>query len=127
MKYKIKINYSTGNSFGLNNTSDILELDFEDLNVAKANLLRIKEHYELYKFIDSYTNRKKLSEEDFIKECSAKDWFVKGKYDSEMFYNIKLYTDTRKVFQLSCFWIGFFEKLHFIEIILDSDVLCYEF
>ena len=44
MKYKIKIYYSTGNSFGTYNTETYLELTFKDLEIAKANLIRIKEH-----------------------------------------------------------------------------------
>lgn len=41
--YRIKISYSTGNSFGSEDTWDYLELTWKNLDVAKENLQRIKE------------------------------------------------------------------------------------
>lgn len=47
MKYQIKYIYDTGDSFNhYRDEEGVLELINEDLNVAKENLKRIKEHYE---------------------------------------------------------------------------------
>lgn len=47
-KYKIKISYCTGNSFGSEDTEDLVELDWDNLDIAKENLQYIKEHYKQY-------------------------------------------------------------------------------
>ena len=56
--YRIKISYSTGNSFGSDDTWDYLELTWKDLDIAKENLQRIKEHYTLYEGVDGYRTNK---------------------------------------------------------------------
>lgn len=49
--YRIKISYLTGDSFGTQDTYDYLELTWKNLDIAKENLQRIKEHYELYEAV----------------------------------------------------------------------------
>lgn len=73
MTYKIKYTYDTGDSFS--NQNDLigyLELEFNDLSVAEANIQRIKEHYEQYKDTESYSS---TDQELFLKNRD-KDWFV---------------------------------------------------
>ena len=53
-KYRIKISYQTGNSFGSEDTTDYLEITWDDIDIAKENLQRIREHYEMYKELDGY-------------------------------------------------------------------------
>lgn len=45
MLYKIKIEYKTGNSFGSHDEEGEIEYKWENLEIAKENLKRIKEHY----------------------------------------------------------------------------------
>jgi hypothetical protein len=46
-KYKIKYNYNSGDSFNsYSGLQDFLEIYWENLENAKSNLKRIKEHYE---------------------------------------------------------------------------------
>ena len=52
-----------------------LELEWDDLEVAKANLKRIEEHYKQYQDLNGYFNKKKTI--DIIKINEKKDWFVK--------------------------------------------------
>ena len=148
-KYKIEIEYSTGNSFHNEETSDIIELYWNNLDIAKANLNRIKEHYNMYNEVDSYLSNKSYIE--ILEENKHKDWFVyepklyciskdtvidekdKHKYEpSDIKYIadinfalncIKLYNDDGKVFQMRCFWTGYFEHMHNAKIILeDSEI-----
>lgn len=75
-KYRIKYNYDTGDSF--NNEygcEGYLELEWNNLEVAKANLQRIQEHYTQYKEIE-YSFKKKNNQE-LLQENEGKDWFVK--------------------------------------------------
>jgi hypothetical protein len=74
--YQIKVHYQTGNSFGSEDTDGIIDLEWTNLESAKKNLARIKEHYEQYKVCNSYQN--KGSCEDRYKENESKDWFVKN-------------------------------------------------
>jgi len=49
MKYQIKYTYDTGDSFRKHpNRVGYLEAVWSNLDVAKDNLRRIKEHYEYY-------------------------------------------------------------------------------
>src|ERR1035437_7356165 len=144
--YKIQISYSTGNSFGSHDAKDVLEISWNDLNVAKYNLKYIKEHYMMQDDINKNWKQKQTKEQ-WNEECTDKPWYVfqnvllqngcvidekdKHKYDSktlkyvandDLAQNcIKLYTDNGNVFQISCFWIGYFEQLHSAKIIMNED------
>lgn len=72
--FRIKYNYTTGNSFGSEEREDYLELEFNDTKVAEANLDRINEHWEQYKDLDSYSNKNR---EEILESNKNKDWFVK--------------------------------------------------
>lgn len=74
--YRIKYNYDTGDS--LNNEcglEDYIELDFDDIVVAKENLKRIEAHYKQYEAIESFYSRNDTQK--IIEENQNKDWFVK--------------------------------------------------
>jgi hypothetical protein len=73
MKYKIKYNYDTGDSFGSSTCEDFLELTFENYDNAVSNLNRIREHYEQYKELNHRSGRYK---EEIVLGNSQKDWFV---------------------------------------------------
>ncbi len=153
--YKIKYTYDTGNSF--NNEyglEDFLEMQWNDLSVAKTNLVRIKEHYEMYKELNLYYNRNDY--EGILQNNEKKDWFVKElqlvarknkdedkpnnwyavdkgskkKMKDHVFkevirkdmaeYNLKLYTDAGKAWQIHAPWCGYFETLVELEIVDDN-------
>ena len=113
--YKIKYNYNTGDSFkescGL---EDFLEYVWSNLEIAKANLQRIKEHYEWYRLKNKqfyFDSSKEKEVKNKIKEYQTKDWFVK-KHDS-----IKLMLDNENFVQFWPPWVGYFESLNYVEIV----------
>lgn len=99
--YQIQYLYQTGDSFGSHDADGILELEWENLDVAKANLKRIKEHYEMYRRMNSYYE--KLDKFQLTQENASKDWLAKevklGAYDHGQFeraidkQNITLFED----------------------------------
>jgi len=146
MKYRIQYNYDTGDSF--NNEyglEKVLEISWNNLEIAKENLQRIKEHYKLYELIDSHKRSKSI--QNILREYSTKEWFVlKEKFaiikninkddyhciDDEKksngkiidsfnaTYCIKLKTDEGKDFQFLCPWCGYFEHLNSCKIIAED-------
>lgn len=148
--YKIEITYKTGNSLGSHTETEILEVEFSSLEVAKANLLRIKEHYEMY--FSSYRERNKS---ELLSRYISKDWFVNEPKlwsisknimiyephknlhkEDDLVYKpdyyraegcINLYLDNGNKMQMSCFWIGYFETLLSIKIVVDEEGCEYDF
>lgn len=116
--YKIKYVYDTGDSFRTERDCEsVLEMSWTDLEVAKANLTRIKEHYEFYLAADKpyLLNKKELAA---AKEAaSKKDWFVNDKY--EMNLCLTLFTDDGAPCQIHAPWCGYFERLNEAEIVED--------
>jgi hypothetical protein len=77
MKYRIKYNYDTGDSFSNSpDNSDFLEMVWENIEVAKQNLQRIKDHYSQYRDCNSYSYSKNKAE--IFESNKDKDWFVKN-------------------------------------------------
>lgn len=129
MKYQIKYYYQTGDSFGSSDETGILEMKWENLDVAKANLQRIKEHYEMVLAISSAsweirTGKRNDTRKDITNKYQNKDWFVNDK-DYTMRENcIILYADNGNLWRFWCPWCGYFERLHSAEIIhveLEND------
>ncbi len=142
-KYEIVVSYSTGNFFGSHDTEDdTLNCEWNDLAIAKENLVRIREHYDLFKKLDKFgvSKEEKLK---LIEENKTKPWFrleekpycisrdcrierseiKKYEGDWEMRpdmmaaeLSIVLKTDEGEDFVQSCFWHGYFERLHTAEI-----------
>ena len=154
MTYKIQIDYSTGNSFGSEDTMDYVELTWKNLDVAKKNLQYIKEHYEMYRLLNGYSRGSNKSHNDICVEHQDKVWFVSKlilfvksrnscidesqrsrfeesdlEYRFDHYYSencIKLITDDEQTMQMSCFWCGYFEHLQSAEIVSDgSDMKIY--
>lgn len=127
MKYKIKVDYSTGDSFKHYDTSSYLELEFDNLDIAKENLARIKAHYTMYKELNGYNyswdNKKTKSE--IFDHYKRENWFVntlnrRGEIDDMAQYCINLIADNGNTMQMSCFWCGYFETLNGAEIEIDN-------
>lgn len=149
MKYKIRVDYSTGDSYGSRDTSDFIELEWDNLDIAKENLRRIKEHYEFYRQENSYTRRYNKDAKDY----SDRPWFVNvpkpwlissdrridekdvKKFPGDVEYRpdpyfsqhcIKLIADNGNEMQMSCFWCGYFEHLIGAEIVPDDTGMKFE-
>lgn len=77
MKYQIRYTGTTGDSFSTHEMDNILELEWDNLDVATANLKRIQEHYEQYTEIRDgrYSRRKRIAQE-VITSNKDKDWIV---------------------------------------------------
>ncbi len=113
-KYRIKISYETGDSFGSNDETDYLDLEWTKLDVAKENLKRIDEHYKMYTKMRGWQPNE--NELDIVKKNKDKAWFVEA-YPSG---SIRFITDDGEDYQISCFWCGYFETLHGAEIKPDD-------
>lgn len=110
MKFKIKIDYTTGNSFGSEDATEYLDGTWSDMNIIEENLDRIEEHYN---FPAKLTNWKSTqAEKDAIRtEATTKSWYVKNEYDNNFDNSIKLKLDNGKEYICSAFWMGYFESL----------------
>lgn len=118
MKYTLRIDYSTGNSFGSEDVITDLEITWDDLDIIKQNLRNIKEHYYMIEELENFMNRKKYDE--ILAQYRNKDWFVDENDVYMNQYYIYLKADNGNKIRISTFWIGHFEKLHSIEIILSE-------
>jgi hypothetical protein len=130
-KYKIKIEYKTGSSLETHEEIDFLELDFDSIEIAKENLQYIKDHYLMYKELNSYFNKK--FNENILNEHKDKPWFVL-KYDSynkiEQYtaeYTIRLKLTKDIEIQIHCFWYSYFEHLISAEIVSNNTDMKIEF
>lgn len=75
--YKIKYIYDTGNSFETeHDVEGVLELTWNNLQVAEKNLERIEEHYKMYQEIEDSRWNKKTNQE-ILEAHQDNDWFVK--------------------------------------------------
>ncbi len=121
--YKIKINYNTGDSFGTEEGLETtLEFTWKSLQIAKENLIRIKEHYEYYQLLNKkYSTLSKKEIEKQIKIAKSKDWFTTSEYNRDGEYALVLKTDDGTSCQISTtMWVGYFESLNYAEIVLVS-------
>lgn len=74
MKYKIKVTYDTGNSFGNElGLEDYIEADFDTIELAERNAKNIMEHYEMYEEVNSYRSRGNAQE--IMAKYKDKEWF----------------------------------------------------
>jgi len=122
-KYKIKYNYEDGDSVETYNREEILELEWDKLDIAKQNLKRIQEHYEWYYKIEGHSFGNIKGRENAMNNPPA--WWDVGaekrtpvkNYDH---YRVNLITDDGKSWIMSCPWCGYFERLNSAEIIEDD-------
>jgi hypothetical protein len=107
--YQIEYDYKTGNSFGSHDETDILEITWINLAIAKRALARIKEHYLWY------DGRNSSYGEDIPKPS----W-----HDIEYDFCLKIPLDNGKEVQISAPWCGYFETLYGAKIIkaIDDDM-----
>lgn len=124
-KYSIEIDYN----FRDVNEKEDLELQFDDIEVAKANALRIVEHYDFYKSLrEIYTKPGKTAEEkdkeaeSIFNKNSSKDWFYKsencGKICDSLY--LILYADDGSPEFTVPFWASSFETLNKVTVKLSD-------
>jgi hypothetical protein len=107
---KIKIDYETGDSYSHQDVTEILEMEWQNLEIAKENLRRIKEHYLWYDYKNSFSWRRESL------EAVPQPVWHNGKNENVII--IKL--DDGSDFQMGAFWCGYFETLHGASIIQDT-------
>jgi len=114
-KYRIRVSYKTGDSFNSYDEEAYIEPSWDNLDIAKENLQRIKEHYLWYenKNRQSYRKEKNIDKPKFIPnegECKKHDFCLPIKIDngSEFVYSASL-------------WCGYFEELYGAEIVEEKD------
>lgn len=118
--YLILYTYETGDSWSRREEFQTLELEWEDLNAAKAAFKAIVEHYKFYKEYTKlrFNQDKSLILKGLTDYQEAFPWFVSGK-DKEGC--VKLKTDSGEDYQFSAPWCGYHEKLLKLEIV-DTDL-----
>jgi hypothetical protein len=129
--YKMRFVYQTGGSFGSHQETTELEITWDDINLAKQNLVWIKEHYQMVSELNSYkVRRNKLTKEEIIEKNKDKEWFVLNKLSRGNIDmcaaegSIKLKIDNGNIVQIGSFWIGHFEHLESVEIFFeDKDLI----
>ena len=146
MEYKIRIDYCTGNSFGSEDMNEYLDLYWSNIDIAKENLKRIKEHYEQYKECNSNSwNSKCRSNNEIFLSNKDEDWFVyvpklvsklngnaieekhkqkvgdgNWEYVPDQHFAehcLMLKTDDGVEMRMSAFWCGYFETLYEVNIV----------
>lgn len=106
-RYYIEIYYETGDSFSHHDETSDLKLEWDDLDIAKDNLKRIKEHYAWYEKKNDYRFMNGKDNPQIEKpDCADK------KYE----FVIHLSTDDGKDCRISAYWCGYFESLYSAEI-----------
>lgn len=121
MNYEIEVDFTTGNSFDSERTTDTVGAIWFSLKTAKVALQHIKEHYEAvkaYELADSSRNRFRKEYTFDIKDYEDKPWF-----DEETAWHccLKVPVDNGEPQLISAFWIGYFEALHGAKIITTGD------
>ena len=116
--YKIKYSYRTGDSFGSEDREEILEYEWEDIELAKEALKRIEEHYRWYESVSSsYSFSPKTIERP---EWHKNELDDKGYHETTIQNMIVLNMDNGKKVQFWCPWCGYFESLYGCELVLGE-------
>jgi len=109
-KYYIEIHYRTGDSDkSYDETSNIL-LEWDKLDVAKANLKRIKDYQTWYDYKDNLRWRDTIEE---VPQPTCVDKTYNG--------SIHLVADDGGDYMMSVYWCGCFESLHSAKIKENND------
>lgn len=106
-QYYIEIHYKSGNSFNTYEETDNLGLEWDDLEVAKENLQRIKDYHAWYEDnhgfrLHSERNDPRIPQPDCV--------------DKRFDTSIHLITDSGSDLMISTFWCGHFETLYWAKI-----------
>jgi len=110
--YKIHVDYETGDSFGHEDTYTVLPFVWKNVDIAKENLKRIREHYEYYKAKNKVQYGKRIDTN-----------VIKPKYcDAKYEFSFSLLLDDGTESENICAsWCGYFETLYGAKIISDPE------
>ena len=111
--YTIRVDYQTGDSFHTEDTSDTLNGEW-NLDVAKENLKRIKEHYCVVKNRKNYYSIAMQKHAEKEQEAAKSKPWHSGKYWE---YGILLLENDGTSKEYHCNWTGYFESLYGASII----------
>jgi hypothetical protein len=119
-KYKIVVDYDTGDSFNQypNQKCECVHT-WENLDIAKENLKRIDAHYKAYKEIKGWSSYGKPTWDDYKNE----KWHNGKSVD----YTLLLLKDDGESYQEYANWLGYFERMNFasIECVEGDDMKIY--
>ncbi len=117
--YKIKYSYRTGDSFHSEDREEILEFDWEDIELAKAALKRIEEHYKWYTSIrNSYSfSPGTIDRPDWHKKAFTRSARAAKSTEQNM---IALRMDDDQTVKFWAPWCGYFETLYGCELVLGE-------
>ena len=121
--YTLELTYETGSSFGRNTEVNSLGHCWERLDLAKKAMKSIIEHKKLYEELDSYSFCTKRTADEVFDEVKTKDWFVNAteyKHKRDWKYIIAFEMDDGAWRNCSPFWLGYFETLHKINIVMEG-------
>lgn len=120
MAYVIEYYYQTGNSFGSENLTEILEFEFDTYEIAEKAFNRIEEHWEwCYSVETQHIFKKEVKEPSWLTEIISTrkgklDWFEKQ-------HTVVIPVgDGTKTVQFSAPWCGYFERLLGIRILFKG-------
>ena len=111
-KYGIEIYYQTGSTFGSSEETSTLDLEWNNLDIIKDNLNRIREHHKWYEDNHGYRIYSERDKSRIKKPKCA---------DAKRYSCIKLLTDDKKELEICAFWVGYFETLYYAKVITLED------
>jgi len=100
MKYAIRIYYADGDTFKTEDKESVLDGYWENENIIRENLTRIKEHYIWYISKDNRPYRGSIKPE-------RPSWHTKDIPE----HSVKLILDNGNEYICSAFWCGYFASL----------------
>ena len=119
MKFQIKVSYTTGDSYGTENTYDILDYEWENEKVAIENAEAIIQHYNAYqqendgRWVVKY-------DQDYMKKW----WYDEPTRLESGWPNIDasmlIKLDDGTLVRYHCPWCGYFEHLNEVEIVIKA-------
>ena len=122
MAYTIEVTYTTGDSFESDQVTNTIGLAWRSLELAKAALKTIKEHYDFYQEFDAcYSNWKDTrSEKAILKDVNSRVW-CRGKAEDKYSMKAKAKMDDRRWRNIPTgMWCGYFETLHSARVVLTE-------
>jgi len=125
MKYQIEIDYDSYDSFNEERCQEPLEGTWENIDVIKRNLQRIKEHY-IYNEEKNSTGKYRRYEEfaQINYDIDKKDWVVVNKWASGENISensLMLELDNGKMYQVQAFWMGWGSSFHGAKAVFYND------
>ena len=120
MEYKIRVEYSTGDSFRTYKTHEDVDYDWKNEDIVKENAKAIIAHYKAYESVHNSWSNKKPDIENIKKQWWYNEPSFKGDtIDAGMLLKL----DDGTTVKYCCDWCGFFETLHSVEVKVKDFIL----